>query len=477
MKNMNVKTITTIGLAVSLIGCAALKGLTFLPDMQAFKKEYRAGRYEQAIKTIMPNNIQTFNEQDFGFYSGIVGLEAGSASMAGNKLEDSVKYFDMAEKVQTGHFGINTYRAKYYDKIMLNTYKGILLWKLGNLETAQIEFNRLYSVQAEAVKNHEREIAEAEKKLTEQEGSIEGLDATQKILNNEYTVFKNFKPYADFTNPFSTYISSLFYLTTKNSSSNVENAVNYMKRLETMSDNPYLKKDIEMAENVANKKEIGSHVWVIYEEGVISEVKEKRIQIPFPTKSGIKIANLVLPEFKEQPHSFTHLNAKTSDGVYKTQELADMERVIKTEYLKNYPIEVSKAVVYMIVNLALQEVAAQAVEESSFAKKLDKKMSKHGGLLGDLGKNKLGSKALASGAAVAISQVEYKIDTEAWTSLPKEIQMARFDMPKDRIVKLSTPNGKKIADIKIEKNVNNALIYVRSPAKQAIFSTFTINMN
>ncbi|MBR6355960.1 MAG: hypothetical protein IKR92_03800 [Alphaproteobacteria bacterium] len=459
-----------------------MTGLMFHPDFNKFRTDYKAGEYDLAIAEITPksdtpeNAEIKFDSKAYGSYAVIAGMEAGTAALTAGKLEDSTKYLDMADGDMEGSFSFSSYKPKFYDKIMVNTYKGIAFWAQGDTDHANTEFNRLYERQKEAIEEHKREIEKNEEKLSSQE-SQEQLHAVQDVLNKEYTEYKNFKPYADFTNPFSTYISALYHVTAGYDKSEVENAVNYMRRVKTMSSNQYLASDIKMAEDRANGKKIGSNVWVIYEEGMAPEIHKKEIRIPFPTKSGIKMAKLVLPEFVSLPHSYQFVTASTSNGSYKTQVLADMERVIKTEYQRRYPVVVTSAVLFMIANLAIQEGSSQLINKT-IGKKLDKKMSKHGGLVGKLGKNKLGSRALSSATSVAIGELlTYPLDTTTWSTLPKEIQMAKFKMPANRKIKITAAGGQVIADVKIEKKIKNAIIYVRSPAANGHTNWFVIDAN
>lgn len=464
------------GTGMLLAGCATIKSVYFNPDFKKFRSEYISGNYAQAINTIMPENVPTYNRSAFGNKAIIIGMEAGVTALTDEKFEESTKYLDIADESSSGIFSFSSYEPKFYDKIMINTYKGIAFWAQGNTENAKTEFNRLHTKQTEAVEEHKKEIVKAEEDATKSE-NVEQLSSTKKILDKEYTEYKNFKPYADFTNPFSTYISALFNLTSGYNKSDVENAINYMKRVKTMVSNQYIASDIKMAEDIANGKDSSSNIWIIYEEGVAPEIEEKHIKIPFPTKSGLKMANLTLPHFISQNHSYNSLKISTSSGSASTETLADMERVIKTEYQKRYPAEVTKAVIWMVANIAAQEATSQLINNSSFGKKLDKSMGKHGGVLGDLGKNKLASKAVSSAASVAISEVlTYPLNTTSWSTLPKEIQMAKISMPADKKVKITASNGQKIADVEIAKDVKNAIIYVRSPSLAAKAKWFVINM-
>ena len=474
MKVIGRKKTVIFSLAV-LSGCVGLKGFLFTPEFDKFKNDYKVGKYVESINYLMPEQKPTFDKSAFGDNAVIVGMEAGSASMSAGQFSAGTKYLDMAESSLSDGFSFSKYKPKFYEKVMLNTYKGIAFWGLGDIENAGVEFKRLNERQKEAVEENKKEILKAEEEASKQENSA-SFTATYEALEKEYDVYKNFKPYADFTNPFSTYISALYYLTAGYDKAEVENAINYMNRVNGMVSNEYVKADIKMAEDLANGKDIGSNVWVVYEEGLAPEIKEKVIKFPFPTKSGMKMVNFSLPEFVSKAHSYRNLTVDTSDGKYVTQPLVDMERVIKTEYQRRYPAEVAKGIVYLIASIAAQEIASQAITKSSFGKKLDKKMAKHGGLLGDLGKNKLGSKAVASAASVAIAEViSNKIDTTAWSSLPKEIQIAKLKMPKDRNVKIITAGALKTAKLKIDDKINNAIIYIRSPEAKGELKAFIIN--
>ena len=70
------------------------------------------------------------------------------------------------------------------------------------------------------------------------------------------------------------------------------------------------------------------------------------------------------------------------------------------------------------------------------------------------------------GLAAAIYQMATtQADTRVWNSLPKEFQVARIPMPKDRKLTLLAANAP--INVTISPNAKDAIIYVRIPVAAA----------
>ena len=68
--------------------------------------------------------------------------------------------------------------------------------------------------------------------------------------------------------------------------------------------------------------------------------------------------------------------------------------------------------------------------------------------------------------AEKIMKQETPFDTRSWASLPKEVQMARLDMPQNRKLNLSV-DGMNLAPVVIPQNIRQAIVVVRIPSKNA----------
>ena len=164
MKVIGRKKTVIFSLAV-LSGCVGLKGFLFTPEFDKFKNDYKVGKYVESINYLMPEQKPTFDKSAFGDNAVIVGMEAGSASMSAGQFSAGTKYLDMAESSLSDGFSFSKYKPKFYEKVMLNTYKGIAFWGLGDIENAGVEFKRLNERQKEAVEENKKEILKQKKKL------------------------------------------------------------------------------------------------------------------------------------------------------------------------------------------------------------------------------------------------------------------------------------------------------------------------
>jgi hypothetical protein len=64
-------------------------------------------------------------------------------------------------------------------------------------------------------------------------------------------------------------------------------------------------------------------------------------------------------------------------------------------------------------------------------------------------------------------------DTRTWTTLPKDFQVARVNMPTNRIINIKYGNNEQ--NIKIDKTAKNAIVYVRIPTAIAKPSILVMN--
>lgn len=436
-----------------LEGCAS-----YSQKKEAFHQQFNAGNFEAASKVMYSGSSQakatnTESEEqgsegktlpsdfsDLGKMKFFIGLNSGTAAMYSQDYALSDAMFGVASdsiaKEETAG-----YSPKYYEKVMLHTYRALALLQAGDIDNARVEFNRADSSQAEAAQENKKEISKLKEEAAEEKftGSME---AANKVLGEEFKEFDNFKPYADFVNPYTTYMNGLF-LSLHGSRSDLENGILNLKRAKSMSpNNKFLKSDIQMAENLANNKKAPATVWVIYENGLIAEIEKQHFAVPFVINQRVKLAHMALPKMVPLTSAYPSIQIASNNKKISTQNIVDMDRVMKTEFKNRYPAEVAKAVMWMTLNLIAQEVAQQAIGEKNKA-------------WGDI-------------AALAIGSVSNPVETRTWSSLPKDIQIARFAMPKNHKIQIFDNTGKEISEeIEIDKDIKQALVVVRIPTLNA----------
>lgn len=178
-----------------------------------------------------------------------------------------------------------------------------------------------------------------------------------------------------------------------------------------------IKDDFIHAQKLATGAHITrKHTWVIFENGMGPMKQEFRVDLPiFIFTRNLSYTGIALPKLTMQALAYPHVNVMLSpDKVYQTKTFASMDRVIQTEFKKQYPWIVSRALLSAIVKTTAQYYAQQG--------------------LGTWGGIAAGLMQLATTAA----------DLRIWSALPKEFQIAKVTTPKDGKLKIETPNQQSI---------------------------------
>ena len=374
-----------------------------------------------------------------------------------DKAEDMLKYYDEQSTLGDGigstivNENVIPYRGEEYSGIMVNVYKALNFMAEKKFDLARVEFNRALDRQRRAKEKFNEEVnklsAELEKEQQQNEFSKSNAEnpETAELLAQKYPNLHNFEAYPDFVNPFATYLAGIFF----NLVSDHSKAVDLLKESYGMvGDNGYIAEDLSITENILDGKgRLEDTIWLIFENGLGPVKKEFRMDIPlFVATDNVKYVGIALPElyFRDKAHQY--LIAEVDGNDYETRLLSDMDRVIQTEFGKDYPGILTRA----IISTTAKAVAQYALEKQNSSKS-----------------------SLASVLMAAYSYATTAADVRIWTSLPKEFQVARFPKPKDGKLKVKRPGS-----VSVEINIpdcNNAIVYVRITTSQAepIFEVIT----
>lgn len=367
-----------------------------------------------------------------------------------DKAEEMLNFFDYHNKAADSvaatavNENIVPYLGEEYDGIMVNTYKALNFMALGDNELARVEFNRALDRQRRAKEKFAQEIAKLQNeidKAQEKEDSqvkknVENPEI-QQLIEERYPGIYNFKAYPDFVNPFTTYIAGVFF----DLIGDYSKADPLLKEAYGMvSDNKYLAEDIAVTEQVLDgQKQLKDTVWVVFENGMGPVKEEFRIDIPlFVETKKVKYIGIALPQLIFREQAYPNLSILAGDQRYTTEQVADMDRVIQTEFNKDFKGILTRA----IISTTAKAVAQYALEKQ--------------------GKS---SSRVASLLMAAYSYATTAADVRIWTTLPKNFQVARFPMPADGLIVIEPPGGESF-QIKIPP-CKNSLVYVKIPFRQA----------
>jgi hypothetical protein len=358
-------------------------------------------------------------------------LKYGDSTVWFDRCEDMMKTFDyqtrQTDVVATTFVNDNIipYRGQTYDGIMVNTYKALNFMALGKDDLARVEFNRAMERQTRAKDFFNTQIQKEKDKL-DKANAEKRVDYTKTAENEDvkarirqaYPGLYEFEAYPDFVNPFSTYLAGVFFII----QGDISKGRDLLKEAAGMvPDNPYIQKDFEVADAwLSGNAALSPTVWVFFENGIGPKKEEFRIDLPlFLFSDRIFYAGIALPKLVQRSFAAERLSIRMGENVIPTEIVGDMDRVIQTEFAKEYPWILTRAIISAGVKAASQYALARSGDK----------------------KDDSGMIAAAIGAAL-YSWSTTAADVRIWSALPKNFQVARVPMPADGKLAIRSSQGR-----------------------------------
>ncbi|HCE45748.1 MAG TPA: hypothetical protein DET40_19570 [Lentisphaeria bacterium] len=436
---------------------------------------YTSGNMEEAVRIsdkMAEKRADTGDELMWRLEQGKIKFDSGDykgSLVAFERCEAIIKEFDDRATINARKAGAETgsaftnqnalpYSGFNYDRILLNTYKALDYFALGNASDANVELRRAYERQKEAEKRFEDEIKKQEeenKKEGEKAGkqvTFDGLEKEHPELKKSFDEMKSKsnKTYGNLMNPFVTYMSGIRYLINKNMA---EADVDFRNLYKMDTENPlsqqyYVTTSQYMANKIPNElsgvKPFNypldtNIVFVIFENGLAPAFKER--------KFSIVVSGIAYSELEYFPTSTESLQITDSSGnSFKTVTISAMDSVVSQEYKEIFPGMITRLVISTLVKEAATAAAVAGASQV------------HGA----------GGIAAVVGTVIVTSAYKYTFntaDTRCWQTLPREYQVTQLPLPSDGKLKLKaiSRDGAMVSaepvDITIEKK--RAIVHVR----------------
>ena len=386
-------------------------------------------------------------------------LEAGRCRQLAGDIEGSTEWYLMASDTVRPYYDelaeakvtegaattivnqtVSEYRGTNPERIMLETMLAVNALVGGDWDSARISINRAYDWQRYAVLANSREISEATD-AAEKEASKSGITVSEDnaglVLGQEQ--FRNLgsmKAYADYADPFSTYLNGVFRMLTRNSGSQDEDAVFSLKRVvslhgldETMA--RYIEGDLALSAQAAPQP----HTWVFLLEGLAPFRKEFRLDIPIPI-GDVNYVSAAFPYLEDRPEVAQNPTVVLEGGVRMDMLLlSDVGRMVKADFAQ----KLSAIVFQEILSAALKAGATYAAKEAGGV------WAQAGGMIYQA----------ASTAA----------DLRSWRTLPNRVFVARIPTPTDSSIQVMDWDT-----LLFESEVpsgSSGLLFVTKPALEA----------
>lgn len=454
MRGRNINSLaTSILCALALLsGCT-----TYNDQVKEVRDNYLSGRYDVA-QQLTAKEVASSGES--GTDALIWQLENATILRTAGKVPESNTAFEQARTLYTknldeakvrilqgGGAMLTTpanlpYYGTGYDGILIDTYQTLNAMQMGNLDQARVNITRSYLLQKEIVQANSDRIEKEKAELAKDTNVARSMQLNKDTSDNtDITPFQNeLKAYADYVNPFSVYLDGLYHLTQAADSSDVERARKSLERASMFApDNQTVKNDFDIASKSVSLPNIPPSVYVIFETGMAPSLDQVRIDIPIIV-TVVSYVGIAFPKLHFHPDFVSHLVLQSPETpLQKTERIVSMDAVITREFKNNFPSIMAKAVASAVT----KAVAATAANLA--AKQADNPWV-----------------SLATQVTTAAYQLATNIaDTRSWQTLPKEIQIARMNMPAGRTLRVATPDGAWQQEVTIIPG-HVVVIYVKS---------------
>ncbi len=339
------------------------------------------------------------------------------------------------------------YMGTQYDGVMANTYKAVDYLAMGEVDSARVEFNRAVDRQrrakafyAKMIEKNREAIDKEAQKDNKGVNTDDSMPAADKALQEKYPSLYAFEAYPDFINPMVSYLAGIFAL----SQGDKPKAFSLLKEAYGMNkNNHYIAQDLAYVDTLLDGKTDTSKpiVWVIVEDGLAPVKTEWRMDIPvWLFSNNLNYVSLALPRIHKRTSAYDGYSIAVGDTVLKGSELADMDRVILTEFKKEYPAILRRAIFSATTKAIIQyEMQRQAQNNDGKA-----------GL----------AFALASIATTVYTVASAQADTRTWTTLPKRFDLIRLERPESGSLVLKTSTGLSLPQIDVPLT-QHTLVYVK----------------
>jgi uncharacterized protein len=456
LMNKRIYVLITVFAAI-VLSLPLISGCNSMQErLQSFNERFEAADFNSAADSAKKHFDKNRKNPDNDDLLWVI--QAAAAKRSFKDYNSSTKYFDKAEDYlkfydlrwsggdQVAAMAINDtvipYQGQQYDRVMVNTYKALNFMAQGNFDLARVEFNRAIDRQRRTKEVFEKEIRQEKEKLDKsQYGSLAKSTLSDpklgQALHDKYPEIDEYQAYSNYVNPFVTYLASVYF----NGTGQPSEARDLLKETTGLvPENQSIAQEFTETEKLlASNGTFKNTVWVIFENGVGPIREEFRIDLPiFIATNRVFYAGIALPKLKYRDAAVSSLQIDSDGTIYNTSVVCNMDRVIHSEFKRDFDAALFRAV----VSTTAKVIAQYALTSQGSS----------------------GANLLAIGVA-AYSFMTNDADIRIWTALPKDFQFARLPKPQNNILKI-TPANCQTFDIQLP-NCNNVLVYIKIVQRNA----------
>lgn len=416
LSTVRLRSTSTLAASVAFAASLSVSCASSYRQLDGTLQLYRAGDLEGAAELIQSDQFD--DERDDNRHGVLWLLETAKVMHDVGRFEESEAAFERADarirmQDQSPSISITeevgsilttqqarTFRARHWQKILLESYRALNQLALGNLDEALVMTRRSYARQADAVFDKGKEIEKREAGAREKGVDEESLMSQDNVQDLIAPVQSRITPaYADYANPFTSYLSAILQWADNDKTRAI---VDLQKTQGMVPDNAYVESlvvELQGGHPLATK---AGRVYVIFENGLAPE----RVEVGFPIVTSNGYSSIRLPSLEYIPTPVAALEMSGDGGALnqRTAPLADVDAMVSVDFADELP----GIVVRTVLSIVTKEVATKQIRDEN---------QDIGFIVGSFWK------ALTEGA-----------DLRTWRTVGSRFEVAHFDRPADGIV-------------------------------------------
>jgi uncharacterized protein len=438
-------------------GCAAFSNYT--KNTEKARAGISQGNFQQALKVFPESSAKGGNEI-------LIRLERGTLLQATGDFQFSTKEFELAAHLiadqenkavisasktasQAASLLVNEkvipYEGQDFEKVMVHTLDALNYLMVGNTEDARVEIRNSYRIQQDLYNSHYKDIEKAKK-------DSQGVNYEDSFKSSSSDSYNRMKQTASsvvsvYQNAFAYYISSLVYelngeedeayIDLKKALLSAPNCTAIQKDLVRMSRDLGYRDDLDKWQNQFGKNapfpKDSVDIFIVFELGQAPVREQFKLVLPIPTVGLVSVA---VPVYVYVPSLVTGGYVSSNGRSDGTSIVSDTDAIASRNLLDDYPILLAK----QAVRAAIKGTATR-----------------------EAGKQYGGWAQLAAGIAFAITE---QADLRTWSTLPKQIHIARLFVPKGTseltVTALPGIPGKFSETVQIPQNARHLVVLARA---------------
>jgi len=235
-------------------------------------------------------------------------------------------------------------------------------------------------------------------------------------LDRIYAPVRDLRPYAPYVNPFTVFLDGVFFLRQATDASDLERARKSLERVTGLvPESPWLRRELGRAERRIAGEALAPSVLVLLETGEPPRREAERLDLPLFVfgVQEVPYVGIAFPVLRFSPNNPGPLTIRAGNQSARTETIANLDRIIGTEFEDRQPLVVRKAILSAASKALVTYLAREQFKDGSTAQ------------------------ALVDLAGILYQASTNQPDLRSWSTLPREIQGMRVDRPESGQLTLS----------------------------------------